>query len=253
MYRQRTVSLVIPARDLETTLGSVLEEFRKLPFLDEILVVDNNSRDRTAEVARSLGARVVPEDKSGQGAALITGMSAAKGDVLALTDGDGSFLARDLLKLLLYMDDAEMVVGTRTTRQMADAGANMGFLSRWGNLLMARWLGLLWFTGPRLTDVGCSYRALTRNTFDEIRDELRETGPALSAEMTCATLCHRRRVIEVPVTYRRRRGGGADGLGGLLRQARAGLAMFRTICRKRVAGGLSEKPQPAGARPPEAR
>jgi glycosyltransferase involved in cell wall biosynthesis len=195
----------------------------------------------------------VQADKSGYGAALIAGMSAAKGDILALTDGDGSFPARDLLKLLVYMDDAQMVMGTRTTRQMPDSGANMGFLSRWGNVLMARGLRLLWFTGPRLTDVGCSYRALTRNTFDEIRDELRETGPAFSAEMICATLRHRRRVIEVPVTYRRRRGAGAEGLGGLLRQAWTGLAMFLTICRKRFAGGLSEKPQAAAARPPEAR
>ncbi len=96
MYRQRTVSLVIPAHNEEATIGDVIEEFRPLPFLDEILVVENNCQDRTGEVARGLGARVVKESKPGYGAALMAGMSHAKGEILVLTEADGSFAARDL-------------------------------------------------------------------------------------------------------------------------------------------------------------
>ncbi len=254
MHRQRTVSLVIPAHNEESTIGGVVEAFRRSPFLDEILVVDNNCRDRTAEIAGSLGARVVQESKPGYGAALMAGMSAAKGDILVLTEADGSFAPGDLEKLLVYLDDAQMVVGTRTTKQMVEQGANMRFLLRWGNVFMAKWLELLWFIPhePRFTDVGCTYRALTRDTFQRIGDELRETGPAFSPEMMCAALRHDRRVIEVPVTYRRRSGGTSKHSAGFFSQAWTGLAMFWAICRKRLARRVSQEPQAAAAQPPEA-
>jgi glycosyltransferase involved in cell wall biosynthesis len=254
MHRQRTVSLVIPAYNEESTIADVIEGFGQSPFLDEILVVDNNCTDRTAEIARSVGARVVQENKPGYGAALMAGMSAAKGDILVLTEADGSFAVGDLEKLLVYLDDAHMVLGTRTTKQMVEQGANMRFLLRWGNVFMAKWLELLWFSAhePRLTDVGCTYRALTRDTFDRIRDDLREPGPAFSPEMMCAALRHDRRVIEVPVTYRRRSGGTSKHSTGLAKQIWTGLAMFRTICRKRLGRRISQQAQAATAPPPEA-
>jgi cellulose synthase/poly-beta-1,6-N-acetylglucosamine synthase-like glycosyltransferase len=94
MFQGRTVSLVIPAYNEEETIGAVVEEFRQSPFLDEILVVDNNCKDRTAEIAARAGARVVLETRPGYGSALLAGMSAAKGDILALVEADGTFRAR---------------------------------------------------------------------------------------------------------------------------------------------------------------
>ena len=87
-------------------------------WLDEILVIANNCTDRTAALATDAGARVVDEAEPGYGAALMRGMSEAKGDIFVLVEADGSFAARDLEKLLIYLDDASMVMGTRTTRQM---------------------------------------------------------------------------------------------------------------------------------------
>jgi glycosyltransferase involved in cell wall biosynthesis len=238
MYRGRTVSLVIPAYNEEATIGAVVEEYRALPAIDEILVVDNNCKDRTAEVARAAGARVVEEKRPGYGSALMAGMDAARGDVLVLTEADGSFRARDVEKLLVYLDDAGMVVGTRTTRQMVEQGANMRFLLRWGNVAMAKFLELLWFFRhePRFTDVGCTYRALTKATWTRIRDLMRETGPAFSPEMMCAALIRDCRVIEVPVTYSRRLGGDSKHSDTFGRQARTAWKMWKVICRKRLWG-----------------
>ena len=235
MFRDRSVSLVIPAYNEEETIGRVVEEFRQEPHLDEIVVVDNNCNDRTAEIAAAHGARIVEESRPGYGSALLAGMDAAQGDLLVLVEADGSFRARDAVKLLVYLDDAGMVMGTRTTRQMVEQGANMRFLLRWGNVFMAKFLQLCWLrpAEPRFTDVGCTYRALTRDTFDKIRPRLRETGPAFSPEMMCAALQARSRVIEVPVTYARRLGGESKHSDTLGRQARTALKMFRTICRKR--------------------
>lgn len=255
MYRQRTVSLVIPAYNEEATIAAVVEEFRGVPQIDEIVVVDNNCRDRTAERAREAGARVVAESRPGYGSALLRGMVEARGEILVLTEADGSFAARDVEKLLVYLEDADMVMGTRTTRQMVEQGANMRFLLRWGNVFMAKFLQLLWMrpSEPRFTDVGCTFRALTRQTFDAIRPLVRKTGPAFSPEMMCAALRARRRVIEIPVTYRRRAGGESKHSDSFGRQARTAWAMFKTICRMRFwpprgPETATPDPRPAGPR-----
>ncbi len=243
MYRSRSVSLVIPAYNEEATIADVIAEFRPVPFLDEILVVDNNCVDATAERAAAAGARVVTESKPGYGAALMRGMQEAHGDLLVLVEADGSFAARDLEKLLIYLDDAGMVMGTRTTRQMLEQGANMRFLLRWGNVFMAKFLELLWLRPeePRFTDVGCTYRALTRETFETIQPNLRSHGPAFSPEMMCAALLARIRVIEIPVTYRRRSGGESKHSDSFLRQFKTAWMMFRVICRKRMTGRTLQK------------
>ena len=235
MFRNRTVSLVIPAYNEEETIRHVVEEFRTEPHLDEILVVDNNCKDRTAELARAAGARVISETRPGYGSALMAGMTAATGSILVLVEADGSFRARDVEKLLVYLDDADMVMGTRTTRQMLEQGANMRSFLRWGNVAMAKFLQLLWLRPhePRFTDVGCTYRALHRATFDRIRHRLTQTGPAFSPEMMCAALQERCRVIEIPVTYSARIGGESKHSDTFARQARTAWRMFRTICRKR--------------------
>jgi glycosyltransferase involved in cell wall biosynthesis len=235
MFRDRTVSLVIPAYNEEETIGQVVAEFRSEPHLDEIVVVDNNCTDRTAEFAAAAGARVVPEQRKGYGAALTGGMDAATGELLVLVEADGSFRARDVVKLLVYLDDAGMVMGTRTTRQMVEQGANMRFMLRWGNVFMAKVLQLCWLrpSEPRFTDVGCTFRALSRDTWQKIRPRLSEAGPAFSPEMMCAALQERCRIIEVPVTYAKRMGGESKHSDTFVRQARTAWKMFRTICRKR--------------------
>ncbi|MCA8974151.1 MAG: glycosyltransferase family 2 protein, partial [Planctomycetes bacterium] len=144
MYRDRSVTLVIPAYNEEETIGRVVEEFRDEAHIDEILVVDNNCKDHTAEIALAAGARVIAENRPGYGSALMAGMDAAKGEILVLVEADGSFRARDVEKLLVYLDDAGMVMGTRTTRQMLEQGANMRNFLRWGNVFMAKFLQLCW-------------------------------------------------------------------------------------------------------------
>ena len=236
MYRDRTVSLIIPAYNEEETIADVVTEFRSVPWIDEVLVVDNNCKDRTAELATAAGARVVQESAPGYGCALRRGMDEATGDLMILTEADGSFAARDAEKLVLYLDDAGMVLGTRTTRQMLEQGANMRFVLRWGNVAMAKVLQFLWLRPdePRFTDVGCTYRALTRNTWHRIRSMMRSSGPAFSPEMMCAALLARCRVIEIPVTYRQRAGGESKHSDTFSRQAKTAWVMFKAIARKRL-------------------
>jgi glycosyltransferase involved in cell wall biosynthesis len=145
MRREHRVSVIIPAYNEEETIAAVVADYVQIPEVDEVLVVDNNCKDRTAELAAEAGARVVSESAPGYGRALTCGMRNATGDILVLTEADGSFKGSDVEKLLVYLDDADMVCGTRTTRQMVQQAANMGRLLRMGNLTMAKYLELLWF------------------------------------------------------------------------------------------------------------
>jgi glycosyltransferase involved in cell wall biosynthesis len=255
MFREHTVSLVVPAYNEAETITQVVEEFRTNPFLDEILVVDNNSGDATALLAERAGARVIHESTPGYGSALLAGMRNAKGDILVLVEADGSFRARDVEKLLVYLDDADMVMGTRTTRQMLQQGANMRFALRWGNVFMAKFLQLLWLrpSEPRFTDVGCTFRALHRRLFLAIEPHLSERGPAFSPEMMCEALNARGRVIEIPVTYSRRAGGDSKHSDTLRRQIRTAWLMLLTICRKRLSSRNLRKAKLASPEPQRAR
>ncbi|MAG55071.1 MAG: glycosyl transferase [Planctomycetes bacterium] len=235
MYEGHTVTIVIPAYNEEATIARVVGDFRAHGAVDEVVVVDNNCKDRTAELAREAGARVVEEAEPGYGKALMRGMREATGEWMALVEADGSFIAHDLNKLLCYLGDCAIVLGTRTTRQMVQQGANMDFLLRWGNVAAAKILELLWYAPmePRFTDVGCTYRALTQQTFEILAPGLRESGPAFSPEMMCEAMRHGLRCIEIPVHYGEREGGESKHSRGLGQISRTALMMFRAIFRKR--------------------
>jgi glycosyltransferase involved in cell wall biosynthesis len=241
MFEGHSVLVVVPAHNEEATIGEVVREFKAIECVDRVLVVDNNCVDRTAELAREAGAEVVAESAPGYGCALRAGMdhgAATGADLLILTEADGSFRGKDAWKLLHYLTEASMVLGTRTTKQMVQQGANMDAKLRWGNVIMAKILELFWYLPhePRLTDVGCTYRALWADTWRRMREGTREPGPSFSPEMICESYRLGMRVIEVPVNYGARQGGESKHSATLSKVARTAIGMFKTICRKRFRG-----------------
>jgi glycosyltransferase involved in cell wall biosynthesis len=235
MHQGKSVSVVIPAYNEEATIADVVRDFAGHASVDEVVVVDNNCADRTAELATGAGARVVRESAPGYGHALRRGLNEATGDLLVLVEADGSFKARDLSKFLAYLEEGTMVLGTRTTRQMVQQGANMRSLLRWGNVVVAKLVELMWYISsePRLTDVGCTYRALPRATWHAIRDSLTEPGPAFSPEMMVEVLRRRLRLIEIPVHYYAREGGASKHSDSYWKISKTALKMLRAIFRKR--------------------
>jgi len=233
-FEQKRTSVVIPAYNEEQSIGYVVRDFLAAG-VDEVFVVDNSSRDRTAHVAAEAGARVETVSLIGYGDTIRYGLDHAKGDILIVVEADFSFRARDLRKMLEYVKDADMVVGTRTTRELVQQGTNMRGPVRWGNVIVAKLVELLWWNlQPRFTDVGCTYRALWRDAYEAMRPLLRGVGPELSPEMMVAALQARRRVIEVPVSYHRRIGGESKHSANYLRISRTALRMLWTIAKKRM-------------------
>jgi glycosyltransferase involved in cell wall biosynthesis len=101
MYSGKRISVVIPCHDEEAGIRAVIERMPR-PLVDEIVVVDNASTDRTGEVALGLGARVVREERKGYGLAYKAGMPAASGDIIVTMDGDGTY-PPDAIQLLLHV------------------------------------------------------------------------------------------------------------------------------------------------------
>jgi glycosyltransferase involved in cell wall biosynthesis len=205
MHGSKSVSVVLPAYNEEGYIRPAVEDFFVPTVVDEVIVVDNNSRDRTADETRLTRARLVHESRQGYGHALRRGLLEATGDIIILAEPDGTFIGRDVLKLLAYADDFDMVCGTRTTRELLWDQANMGWFLRIGNWTVAKMLQLL-YGGPSLSDCGCTLRLVHRSALERIRDELTVGGSHFLPEMVILALKKQLKVIEVPVNYRGRVG-----------------------------------------------
>jgi len=234
-FDKTTVSLVIPAYNEEATIVQVIEDYRNHPQVDEVLVVDNNSRDKTHELSVKSGAKVIRETKQGYGCALRRGLKSARGDIVVLTEADGSFKAKDLSKLLEYVKDCDMAIGTRTTRQMIEQGANMDSITRWANVFFGKFIEFLWWgQEPRFTDVGCTYRAIWKSSYHDILPYLKDDGPGFSTEMMIAMLICRKRIIEIPVSYYKRLGGESKHSVNHYAKMKTALKMLKVTLKRRL-------------------
>jgi NDP-sugar pyrophosphorylase family protein len=226
------ISIVIPCYNEAASIAQVIRDFS--PHSDEVIVMDNNSVDGSAEIARSLGATVYSHALAGYGDALKQGMDRASGEILILVEADGTFRSKDLGKFLEFLKDSDMAIGTRTTREMIEQGANMNGLLRWGNVLAGKFIEALWWGHePRFTDVGCTYRAIWQESYQRIRPHLTRADAAFSPEMMIEMLRANGRVIEIPVSYYGRKGGESKHSGSLAHSILTGLKMLGLILSKR--------------------
>lgn len=227
--RAERVFVIVPALDEERSIAAVVRDFRAQATVAAVLVVDNGSRDRTAEHARAAGALVVVETRRGYGAALARGCRSAVeagAERLVLCEADGTFAACELARLL-EPGEHDLVLGSRAHE--------LPLLLGLGNRAVALLLTCLWPRHSiRLSDVGCTYRALTAETWRRLAPELDDTGPAFAPQMVCAAFRAGLAVREVPVSYGPRRSGDSKHTGNVRGVLRTALRMLRTIARERL-------------------
>lgn len=204
MYLGKKVSVVLPVYNESENVYAAIEEFLRHPAVDEIIAVDNNSKDGSDKEIQLTSAKYVKEVTQGYGASLRRGMHEATGDLIITVEPDGTFRADDLDRLLVYSQDYDVVLGTRTSRSPVwsggDPGANMDFFLRVGNWAVAKFLEYL-FNGPSFTDVGCSYKLIHRFAYERIKDSFSVNGNWFSPEYMIRVLQHNLSVIEIPVRY----------------------------------------------------
>ena len=224
-------AVVIPALDEEAAIGGVIAA---LPRTDteEIVVVDNGSRDRTALVARDAGATVIAEPRRGYGRACLAGLAwlrarpAGAPAIVAFVDGDGSDVPGELALLLapIRAGRADLVVGSRVLGR-AERGA-LTPVQRFGNRLAAALLAARW--GAATTDLG-PFRAIAWDALER----LGMSDPDYGWTVEMQARAHRLGLVtvEVPVSYRRRI--GRSKISGTVRGALgAGTKILWTIGRE---------------------
>jgi glycosyltransferase involved in cell wall biosynthesis len=201
MRERPRVSLVIPALNEEESLPLVLEALPR-GVLHEVVVADNGSTDRTAELARERGARVVTASRRGYGSACLAGIAALDDpDVVAFLDGDFSDDPSELPSVLAPILDgrADLVIGSRMTGRR-ERGALLP-QALFGNWLATALIRLFW--GERFTDLG-PFRAIRADALRALRMEDPDFGWTVEMQVKAAQAGLR--CAEVPVSYRRRVG-----------------------------------------------
>jgi glycosyltransferase involved in cell wall biosynthesis len=167
-----------------------------------VIVVDNGSTDRSAEVAEAAGARVVYEPRRGYGSAYLRGLDEAQGEYVVMADGDGTYDLGDLPAFVELLDDGDdLVLGSRF-RGTIHEGA-MPWAHRWiGNPVLTKILNV--FFGIRVSDAHCGLRAIRRSAAALL--ELQATGMEFASEMILKAAKRNLRVGEVPIEYHPRIG-----------------------------------------------
>ena len=141
MYRETTISVVIPCYNEEEGIALVIPSLPE--SVDEVIVVDNNSNDRTAEVARSLGARIVFEEQRGYGAAYKAGLSAVTGDITVTMDGDGTYPVEQIEECVDFLLENDLDFVSASRFPLKDPKA-MNASNRIGNAALT-WATLILF------------------------------------------------------------------------------------------------------------
>jgi glycosyltransferase involved in cell wall biosynthesis len=217
----------------EEAIGLAVAEFKASPHAHRVVVVDNHSSDRTVESAWAAGADdVVIETQRGYGSCCMRALAhAAEGaDVVVLCEGDMTFSAGDLAKLLAYLENCDLVLGTRATQELRERGTQMDWLINPANQFVAK-LVQIRFWGTRLTDVGCTYRAIRVPAYRKLAPRLWVTGNHFSPHMFIEALKLDLRVIEIPVMFRRRVGRSKGVGANKVKAAVVALAMLRRLYR----------------------
>jgi glycosyltransferase involved in cell wall biosynthesis len=222
------ISVVIPALNEEEPIAAVVRDCLATGLPGEVIVVDNGSRDRTAERAAAAGAKVVSEPTPGYGRACAAGVRALSPecDIVVFLDGDGSDCPELMPELVgpIQRGEQDFVIGSRTRGQRETGSMNFQqvFAGR-----VAGWLLRLLY-GVSYTDM-CPFRAIRRQALERLGMKEQTYGWNLEMQMRAARA--RLRVLEVPVNHRCRTGGESKVSGTLRGTFVAGIRIVATLFR----------------------
>lgn len=216
------VTVVIPTLNEEKAIGEVVEGFVKKGY--RVVVIDGHSTDRTREIAKEKGAEVIVQSGKGKGQAVAEAFELLDSDIIVLVDGDGTYLPEEVDRLLKPIMDgkADHVVGNRFANFEKGAFTR---LNLFGNKVLNFFFRLAY--GAELRDILSGYRALKKEVYKSV--ELKKQGFEVETELTVETLAKGFKIVEVPITYRKR--GGKTKLNPLKDGFRIGKTIYELMSR----------------------
>jgi dolichol-phosphate mannosyltransferase len=210
-HSHKKIAVLIPCRNEAEGIASVIRDFpyirlHEAGFSIEVIVIDNNSSDATAEIARAQGARVIHERKRGKGNAVRCGFDAIPYDAeyVVMIDGDTTYQPSEILRLIEPLESGfcSVVVGSRLTGKIRD-GAMSG-LNRLGNWIFS--LLVRFFYQANVTDVLTGYFAWTREALLQLRPHVTSGDFGIEMDMVTKMAKLGEVIHSVPITYTVRSG-----------------------------------------------
>lgn len=205
------VSFVIPALNEEGIVGKTIksipvDEIEEAGYDVEIIVVNNNSTDNTAQEAQDAGATVFLEKNRGYGNAYIRGFKEATGDIIIMGDADGTYPLEQSMDFINYIvdDGSDFVIGSRF-KGTIEKGAMPALHQYIGNPLLTKMLNILF--NSEYSDTHCGMRAFTKDALDKMN--LTAPGMEFAVEMVIEAREKNLNIKEIPISYKKRGGGEA--------------------------------------------
>jgi hypothetical protein len=232
--RNLRLTVVLTAYNDERSIGGAVQDFRAHPLVERVVVISNNSKDRTMKIAEKAGAIVFNEARQGYGAcvhrALREALAHTDTELTLLCEGDLTFRAADIEKFLAYIPHADVVNGSRIVEQLQDRNTQLSLFMHYGNLFAGKVLELKHLGMVSLTDVGTTYK-LCRNA--PLRELMTKLNPEVNLEFNAyfldTALKAGLRILECPITFYPRVGTSKGGNVNNRIATRLGLRMLYGI------------------------
>ena len=214
--RRRRVTVALTAYDDEDSIAGTVEDFLAHPLVERVLVVSNNSRDATVARAEAAGALTFNEPAPGYGRCVYRCLSEAvkfdDTEFVVLCEGDSTFRAYDIEKLLAYAPHADVVNGSRTVEPLRQYLTQLTAFMYYGNLFVGKLLEAKHLGRGTITDVGTTYKLCRR---DALVGLLPHLNPAVNLEFNAhfldTVLRRRLQLLECPITFHARVGVSKGG------------------------------------------
>lgn len=224
------VMVALTSYNDEESIGLAVEDFIKHPLVSGVIVVDNNSTDGSARVAAEAGAVVISEVQGGYGfcvhRCLTELMKRATADLVVVCEGDMTFRARDLEKLLAFSAHADIVNGTRIVEQLRAYDTQLSTFIYYGNFIVGKLLEIKHVGKGTFTDVGTTYKLMRREILDRLLPRLDpRINLPFNAYFLDRALSLGYLVVECPITFHRRVGNSKGGNASNMRAFKVGLQM----------------------------
>ena len=220
--KERKICVIMPAFNEELSIKQVVEDFQGQNFVKHVIVIDNKSTDNTVKIAKECGAKVIEKiENKGYSHSLVLGLKEAlktDANIITITESDGTFNGYDLDKMVPYLNNCDMVIGSRQNQVISEKGnQNSGFFV-WANFLLAKLIQIKYLSLDHmgiinLTDVGCIYRVFKRDALEKIIAQLTYPGSdkpvggvGIGLYITMLGIEKDLKIIEIPVTFKRRIG-----------------------------------------------
>jgi hypothetical protein len=225
------VTVALTAYNDELSISAAVKDFIAHPRVKRVIVVSNNSQDRTMERAREAGAIAVNEEQQGYGRCVFRCLSEAvrweDTDLVAISEADMTFRAADLDKFLAYIPHADIVNGTRIVEQLREYDTQLSTFMYYGNFFAGKLLEIKHLGKGTFTDVGTTYKMMRRETIIGI---LGAVQPSVNLEFNAhfldTALHHGLSIVECPVTFHPRVGISKGGNVNNMRALKVGSRMI---------------------------